>query len=76
MEKWDPKLSETSRSWRKSTKGVLRVSEVETDMYSNPLTTTDGMKVTKVVEQVERRKHDWSPEDQESLVPVTARERF
>lgn len=106
IEKWDPKLSETSRSWGKSHKGV-RVSEFETDIYtrnpsappppppppSPPLTTitastrdgvvvgggrttSDGIQVTKVVEQVERRKEDWSLEDQESLVPVTARERF
>lgn len=95
IEKWDPKLSETSRSWGKSRKGV-RVSEFETDIYtSNPpplttitastrdgvvvgggRTTSDGIQVTKVVEQVERRKEDWSLEDQESLVPVTARERF
>lgn len=106
IEKWDPKLSETSRSWGKSHKGV-RVSEFETDIYtSNPphppphpsppspplttitastrdgvvvgggRTTSDGIQVTKVVEQVERRKDDWSLEDQESLVPVTARERF
>lgn len=106
IEKWDPKLSETSRSWGKSHKGV-RVSEFETDIYtSNPSappppppppspplttitastrdrvvvgggrTTSDGIQVTKVVEQVERRKEDWSLEDQESLVPVTARERF
>lgn len=97
IEKWDPKLSETSRSWGKSHKGV-RVSEFETDIYTRnppapPLTTitastrdgtvvgrgrttSDGIQVTKVVEQVERRKEDWSLEDQESLVPVTARERF
>lgn len=78
---WDPKLGSNSKRWRKS---KIRVHEVETDCSPSSPTSprardfarNDGIKVTTVVEQVERRKQDWDLEDQERLVPVPEHHRF
>ena len=78
---WDTKPSEKSKRWRKS---KIRVHEVETSCSPSSPTSprardfarNDGIKVTTVVEQVERRKQDWDLDDQEKLVPAHPRNRF
>ncbi|KAK4494850.1 hypothetical protein PRZ48_014206 [Zasmidium cellare] len=64
--------------------GGVRIQEIDNesqrsqnDHISSPVDIKDGIKVTTVVEQVERRKEDGRPSDEsrENLVPLSPRER-
>lgn len=78
---WHAKQIEKSKRWRKS---KTRVHQVETSCSPSSPTSprardfarNDGIKVTTVLEQIERRKQDWDCDDQEKLVPVHQCNRF